>query len=261
LRHAASRRRAGKLRPAPALAADAALFLDVDGTLLDIAPRPDAVTVPKYLVATLNRLARALGGAVALISGRKHAELRALFHGARVMLIGEHGAAAAPRLPALAAAGGKPPAALVEALRRFAHTHPGALLEIKRHGVALHVRGLPGAARPARRLAAALARSHRDPVRLIRGKAVYEFVARGISKGRAVTALMQTRRFRGRIPVFVGDDVTDEDGFIAVNRLGGVSIKVCSGRLVSSSTGARFAITGPAQMRQWLQDAASALDT
>lgn len=253
------RRRADKGAP-PALAHGMALFLDVDGTLLDIAPTPDGVVVPEGLVDTLNALHVVLKGAVALVSGRRRAELRALFRGSAVIIVAEHGAAASVPLPAIDdARGGRVPPALVSALRRFAAHHPDTLLELKGHGAALHVRRAPSAAAAARRLADTLAETYRDRVRLLHGKAVFEFVAAGVSKGRAIEALLRVPEFRGCLPYVIGDDVTDEDGFAVANRLGGVSLRVGPSDLRMAASAARYTITGPRQLRKWLRDNAERL--
>jgi trehalose 6-phosphate phosphatase len=236
------------------------LFLDVDGTLLDIAPTPDSVVVPEGLVDTLRRLNAALGGAVALVSGRRRAELRKLFRGTGVVLIGEHGATASVALPTLSRGRGeRPPPALTAALRRFAARYPDTLLELKGRSAALHVRRAPAAAPAAGRLAETLARTYRGRVRLLRGKSVFEFVTAGISKGRAIEALMRQPPFRGRIPYVVGDDVTDEDAFKAANRLGGASVRVGSSDLRMVASSARFTIATPVQLRKWLRGVAGAL--
>jgi trehalose 6-phosphate phosphatase len=244
----------------PALAHGTALFLDVDGTLLDIAPSPDGVIVPDGLVDTLNALNSALDGALALVSGRGLAELRALFRGTGVVIVAEHGAAASVPLPGVEGVrGGRIPPALVAALRRFAAHHPDTLLELKRHGAALHVRNAPSAAPAARRLSQTLAEAHRGRVRLLRGKAVFEFVAADVSKGRAIEALLRLPEFRGRRPYVIGDDVTDEDGFAVANRRGGISLRVGSSDLRMAASAARYTITGPRQLRKWLRDAAERL--
>lgn len=244
----------------PPLTAETSLFLDVDGTLLDIAPTPDGVVVPDGLIDTLNDLNAALGGAVALVSGRRRADLRALFRGADVVMIGEHGATASVPLPAIdGARGDRVPLALVAALRRFAARHPDTLVEIKGHGAALHVRRAPAAAAAARRLADTLAGTYGERVRLLRGKAVFEFIAAGVSKGRAIEALLREKGFSGRLPYVVGDDVTDEDGFAVANRMGGTSLRVGSSDLRMAGSAARYTIASPPQLRKWLRGCAERL--
>lgn len=238
----------------PALAPHMSLFLDVDGTLLDIAPTPDAVVVPAGLVETLNALNVALDGAVALVSGRRRTDLKSLFRGADVIIVAEHGAAASIPLPSIRSArGARVPPALVAALRRFASRHPNTLLELKSHGAALHVRRAPAAAAAARHLAESLAGAFRGRVRLLRGKAVFEFIAAGVSKGHAIEALLREPAFRGRAPYVIGDDVTDEDGFAVANGLGGISLRVGPSDLRMAGSAARHAIAGPKQLRKWLR--------
>jgi len=253
--------RRGRALDAPPLPADAALFLDVDGTLLDIAASPDAVVVPANLVATLHRLAAALGGAVAIVSGRPIAQLRKFFPRLEphLVFVAEHGASASIPLPGLARDSRAVPRALAPPLRRFAAEHPGALLEIKPHGVALHVRNAPKAAAAARRLVRGMAAEQAGKARLIEGRAVFEFVAAGISKGHAIEALMRRRPFLGRPCVVAGDDVTDEDGFIVANRLGGVSLRVNGRAMGDAPSAARFSIATPAALREWLRASADRL--
>lgn len=244
----------------PALAHGTALFLDVDGTLLDIAPTPDGVAVPDGLIETLSMLHAALDGAVAIVSGRRLAELRALFRATDIVMVAEHGAAASVSLRGLSGARGeRVPLTLVAALRRFAAHHPDTLLELKGHGAALHVRRAPAAAASARRLAETLAELHRGRVRLLRGKAVFEFVSAGVSKGGAIEALLREPRFRGSMPYVIGDDVTDEDGFAVANRLGGVSLRVGPSDMRMANSVARYTIAAPRQLRKWLRDSAERL--
>jgi trehalose 6-phosphate phosphatase len=175
-------------------------------------------------------------------------------------MVAEHGAAASVPLPAIdVARGERVPLALVATLRRFAAHHPDTLLELKGHGAALHVRRAPSAAAAARRLADTLAETYRGRVRLLRGKAVFEFVAAGVSKGHAIEALLRTPEFRGCMPYVIGDDVTDEDGFAVANRLGGVSLRVGSSDLRMAASAARYTISGPRQLRKWLRDTAERL--
>ena len=144
-------------------------------------------------------------------------------------------------------------------MRRFVARHPDTLLELKGHGAALHVRRAPSVAPAAKRLAETLAGTYRDRVRLLRGKAVFEFVAVGTSKGRAIEALMRQEPFRSRVPYVIGDDLTDEDAFEVANRLGGVSLRVGSSDLRMVPSAARYTIASPSQLRKWLRGVADAL--
>ena len=204
-----------------------ALFLDVDGTLLHIAETPDSVQVSNRLRALLARLGPALGGALALISGRPVAELDRLFDPLALPAAGLHGLehrGAAGGLDTL----GDPRAldGLRSALGDFAGRHPGVLLEDKGRALAVHYRRAPDAEAAARDLVARLTEGRGDDLRVVEGKMVIEIKPRLADKGAAVEAFMAEPPFAGRLPVFIGDDVTDEDAFAAVERMGGHSIRV-----------------------------------
>jgi trehalose 6-phosphate phosphatase len=214
----------------------AALFLDVDGTLLEIAPRPELVAVPPGLPALLDRLGRQRGGAVALVSGRPLADLDRLFAPWRGAAAGLHGAERRRADGSLAAsrnvAGDLAAAAaldrvqprLIEMTRRL----PGVWLEDKGLTLAVHYRAAPEKAAEICDIAAGLAGEDGDCLRVIAGKMVVELQPRCYGKGGAIAAFMAEPPFAGRLPVFLGDDTTDEDGFAEINRRGGVSIRIGS---------------------------------
>lgn len=206
---------------------DWAWFLDVDGTLVEIAPTPDAVVVHPELIPILERLSILAGGALALVSGRPVAQILGLFAPFRPAAAGLHG------LEILDAAGRlhlpPPPGPELDAIRsrltQFADGHPGVLLEDKGQTLALHYRNAPEAAAPA--LAAVeQAVAGKGGYAILHGKMVYEVRPAGHDKGGAVRRFMREAPFAGRRPVFIGDDVTDEDGFCAVNDMGGLSIRI-----------------------------------
>ncbi len=209
----------------------AALFLDVDGTLIPIAETPDAVVLEPASLELLARLDRALQGAVALVSGRAVADLDRLFAPLRLPSAGLHG------LQRRDAAGklheerddlrGEPDyAELCARLERFAAAHPGVLIEDKQAAIALHYRRAPTAAEPARALLQEMLQERRDRLALVPGKMVFEIKPVAADKGVAIGAFMAEAPFAGRRPIFIGDDVTDEDGFRIVNDLGGLSVRV-----------------------------------
>jgi trehalose 6-phosphate phosphatase len=244
-------------RPAPPLPShDWALFLDVDGSLLDFAPQPDAVEVPAGMQEHLAALAARLDGALALVSGRALATLDVLFEQLQHLpAAGLHG------LEWRSAHGGLHPApdapeALdhieAEALR-IAAAYPGAAVERKGPSIALHWRAAPQAQDPFRAFAAAALRVLPD-YRPQFGDRVLELRPEGMDKGAAVRAFLAQAPFTGRVPVFVGDDLTDEHGFSVVNTLGGLSVLV-GNRAYSE---ARYRLPGPAAVRDWLRDAATA---
>lgn len=225
----------------------AALLLDLDGTLLDIAATPDAVVVPPGLADTLYRLRDRLGGAMAVVTGRTADVVDRLFGDGSFALAAEHGGTVR-RLPGkplqradlhLAA----PPAEWIAATQRLAAAHPGALMERKALGFTLHYRAVPDAGPMFRdALSAMLAGS--SEFELLPGKMLWEVRPRGVDKGTAVRALMAEAPFAGRLPVFIGDDVTDEDGMRAARAVGGAGLQVAP------------AFGSAAGVRAWLQAAA-----
>jgi trehalose 6-phosphate phosphatase len=238
------------------LAADWALFLDVDGTLLDIAETPDAVEVSDHLRAVLGRVAPLLGGALALISGRPIAQLDRLFAPLSLPAAGLHGLEhrdAAGRTRIL----GEPEMldGLRTALEDFAADHAGAMLEDKGRALALHYRRAPESEAAARELVAQVTAGRERELRVVDGKMVLEIKPRLADKGAAVELFMAEVPFAGRRPVFIGDDVTDEDAFAVVNRLGGHSIRV--GELAGTS--ARHTLPDVEAVVDWLEALPGAL--
>ncbi len=235
----------------PAPSPSWAFFLDVDGTLLELVERPDMVHVDAALVKLLGGLQQAAGGALALISGRSVADVDALFAPLELPVAGQHGIErrdAAGRTHEQAFAR-EPLRAAAARLRAFAAAHPGLLLEDKGHSLALHYRQAPQLAEDARAEAAAAAAGLGDEFELQAGKMVFELKPGGRDKGKVIEEFMQEAPFRGRAPVFVGDDLTDEYGFGVVNRMGGHAIKVGAGR-----SAARWRLADAQAVRAWLGD-------
>ena len=239
-----------------------ALFLDVDGTLVAIAQTPEAVRVEPALLLLLERLSNASDGALALVSGRSLLGIDTLFRPLRLPAAGLHGWERR-RADGMLAPLGEPTAVLAPLrplLAAFAATRPGLLLEDKGGSLALHYRLAPhyGAAvcRRAREIAAAEPR-----LRLIEGRKVVEFVPQGSDKGAAITEFLAAPPFAGRVPVYAGDDTTDEDGYAAVNRLGGVSIKVANSEARGRhGSDARYRLPSVAALHGWLAAVAERLD-
>jgi trehalose 6-phosphate phosphatase len=224
-----------------------ALFLDFDGTLIDIAETPEGIVVPEGFARGLEALSRRLGGRLALISGRAVANLEGHCGGPLgIAIAGSHGlsrfSASRERL------GAKPqplPDRVFEAFTRFA-TDTGLHLENKAYGAALHYRADPSLAERAEAFAGSLAEEHGLMVK--RGKYVVELVPPGADKGTAVRAFMSEPPFAGTRPVFVGDDVTDEDGFTAAAALGGFGVLVGYPR----PTAAEYGFVDPSSVTAWL---------
>ncbi|NWK95151.1 trehalose-phosphatase [Sphingobium lactosutens] len=234
--------------PAPptALLAGAALFLDFDGTLAPLADRPDAVDVDAQLLATLAGLRDALGGRLAIVSGRSVATLRELGFG-DFLLSGTHGLEFARPGEAVDAPARMSAIDAVEAaFHTFADDRPGVLVERKSISVGLHFRGAPAWGEEAGTLAAQLAEQHGLAVQ--HGKMLYELRPGGADKGSAVRRLMQETPMIGGTPLFIGDDVTDEEGFAVAAELGGAGILVGMPR----ATFAAFRLEQVAAVRHYL---------
>lgn len=228
---------------------DWAFFLDIDGTLLEIAETPEAVHTGLADYRLLERLHRAAGGAVALISGRTLGMIDELFSPLKLPAAGQHGyerrdSGGRRRRHRFDAARLRPMSAM---LREFARGHPGLVLEDKGASVALHYRLAPGLREAAHEKALAAAALLPGEVEVQPGKMVWEIKPVGAHKGMAIEEFMAEAPFRERRPVFLGDDLTDEDGFEVVNRLGGHSIKVGAG-----ASAARWRLPDPAAARAWL---------
>ncbi len=226
-----------------------ALFLDLDGTLIDIAPMPDGVTIPDGLVALLDKLTQGLDGALAIVTGRPIADIDRFLAPLAPVVAGVHGAEFRTARNGEIEHTAEPIAdAVVDAVKKLAKAQAGITVEIKRASIAVHYRLAP-AAEP--RIEAALRRiieARPDHLILCRGRKVLEIVPRHISKGAALETLLSLPAFRGRRPIMIGDDVTDLSAFAAATRLGGVGFKV-AGELFSPAE-ADFA--GPAAVRGWL---------
>ena len=235
---------------APAPCRDWALFLDFDGTLVDFAPRPDQVRPAPDLVPTLVGAAEALGRALAVVTGRRIVEIDHWLGASVAAVAGGHGFERRDAQGRMAgAAEPPPPRDLARARARLAavaDAHEGVYLEDKGYGLVLHYR-----AAPERRdeCVCALKAFASPALEVLQGAAVAELRARGVHKGAAVAAFMDEAPFAGRTPVFVGDDVTDEDGFRAVNAMGGISILAGPERRSS----ARHRLPDVASVLAWLR--------
>jgi trehalose 6-phosphate phosphatase len=202
-------------------------MLDMDGTLVDLAATPDTVVVAPGLAKTLTALRDALDGALAIVTGRPVETVDRLFGGAPGAVAGEHGGAirhhagAAIERPDLPA----PPLSWFEVAESLVRRYPGALLERKARGFALHYRGVPEAKDIFNAALRALVDTS-SAFDLHPAHMLWEIRPRGADKGGAVEALMQRPPFAGRLPIFIGDDVTDEDGMRAARKRGGAGYRV-----------------------------------
>jgi trehalose 6-phosphate phosphatase len=229
---------------APAPDSRWALFLDIDGTLLDIAATPDAVRVPDTLTHSLLQASTWLGGALAVVSGRPFRQIDRLFSPLRLPGGAAHGACI--RMPngtmeeasdALAV-----PGAWRTLLNNAVQMWPGVVVEDKHHCVAVHYRTVPEHKEDVEELVTRLAAQDQDNFEALPARMAFEIRNRALTKAVVVRSLMRHAPFKGRIPVFVGDDVTDHDGFRAAEEKGGIALDV------------GVAFDGqPAAVREWLE--------
>ena len=230
--------------------AETALFLDVDGTLLEIRDRPEEVVADAGLITLLDELSAAFGGALSLISGRSVAQIDRIFAPIRFPAAGAHGAELRLHPQDDVSVTTQPlPASVLSRLSTLVDSHEGLLLERKNGGASLHYRMAPELETRCRQLVDEVMTEIEGEFRLIPGKMVFELAPRGHDKGKAIAAMMNRKPFAGRRPVFVGDDVTDEDGFRTVNAMGGVSVRVGE----DSDSAAAYSLGSVADLRHWLE--------
>jgi trehalose 6-phosphate phosphatase len=229
-----------------------ALFLDFDGSLVDLAPQPEAVIVPSGLVGTLGAINTYLGGALALISGRPIEQIDAFLHPLKLPAAGVHGAERRTADGSMDLLSTHPLQRVEEAAMSLASKYPALRVENKRGSVALHYRQAPELERLC--LETMQAAVEESPgLTLLRGKMVAEAKPGGASKGHAIEAFMREAPFAGRSPVFVGDDFTDEVGFSTVQHMHGLGVKVGDGATVAWQR-----LASPAALRYQLQAAVAA---
>ena len=232
--------------PPPSL--DWCLFLDVDGTLIELTDSPLESFVDAALKTLLSDVAERLGGAVALVSGRSIHRLDALFAPLRLPAAGLHG------VERRKASGAMHGASFVDAqlnaartaVQALLETHPGTSMEDKGRAIAVHYRLAPQLEASVRQALSAIAKPLGSHYHIQEGNMVLELKPRGFSKATAIKAFMQEAPFRGRKPVFVGDDLTDEDGFRMVEEYGGISIAV------GDRVHGQFRVENAAAVRSWL---------
>ncbi len=240
------------LLPPPALPQDASLFLDFDGTLVELADQPDAVIAGNRVRSLVQRLLDKLDGRLAVVSGREVDFVRKRIGISALPIAGSHGqelhfgdgSHEAPAAPAVLAA-------LADTLDREAARHPGVLVERKPLGVALHYRQVPEMEAWSRALATELAERH--GLQLQPGKMMIELRSAGGDKGTAVARFLERAPFAGTTPIMVGDDLTDEPGFASAVTGGGWGVLVGAPR----ETAARYFLRGVPQVLDWLERSAA----
>ncbi len=226
---------------------DVALFLDFDGTLVELAATPDGIHVPQNLAKSLHALSDRLDGRLALVSGRAIVDLEQHLGPMSIAKAGSHGGdcrgADGNNIGDIPS--GLPPELLAR-VAEFARQR-GFSLEDKPHGAALHYRSDPSLEDEGVEFARAMAQE--GDLDIKRGKCVIELVGRGANKGSALRGFMECAPFAGAVPVFVGDDITDEDGMRAARDLGGFGVLVGQ----REPTVAKYGLASPAAVHHWLE--------
>jgi len=233
-----------------------AFFFDFDGTLVELAPTPDGVLVRPDMLALLRELRRATHGAVAIVSGRGIDSIDRFLGMPDLPVAGLHGAERRDANGDTQRVGFNDQRLLhmEQVLAEVVRTHAGMLLEIKGASLALHYRNAPEHEGTARAATERLAADYADAYVLQPGKMVYEIKPKDVDKGRALRAFLDEPPFAGRMPVFAGDDLTDEKGFAVVNDHGGLSIKVGGG-----DTSAQMRIDSVEALIGWLASLVAAM--
>jgi trehalose 6-phosphate phosphatase len=251
---------AAQLSPDELLAGDVgryALFLDCDGTLLDIAPTPNEVRVPDGLVELLVGLSKRLGGALAVLTGRRLAEIDLLLTPARLIGAGVHGAeirtvAGGPITRVASAL----PKALVEEVVRRCQALPGIIAEPKGPGLAVHYRLAPFLKDALEAELRGLLTQYADGLVLCPGRKLFEIIPAGHSKGTALETFCALPEFVGRRPIMIGDDMGDIPAFAAAHRLGGAGLRVAGEHFGDQNVELR----NPRRVIAWLTGLAARID-
>jgi trehalose 6-phosphate phosphatase len=229
------------------------LFLDLDGTLVDVAATPEGVSVPDDLAPLLGHVAAALDGAVGIISGRRVSDIDRLLAPLKLIAAGGHGSELRTTATGEIQEAAEPLAdGLVEAANALTNLSPGIIVEPKGSSLTVHYRAAPSAGPAIEAALRRLIERGTDHLILCPGRKVFEVVPAHISKGAALERLVQHPPFRSRRPVMIGDDVSDESAIEAAIRLGGLGLKVAGEHFAKEASD----FEGPAHVRAWLRDLA-----
>jgi len=233
-----------------------AVFVDFDGTLIDIAPAPDLVHIPSDLVPLLARLSSGLRGALAIVTGRPVSDINRFLHPLRLVTAGVHGAQLRTEMDGevLLTVGSMDPD-VVSAVSRLSDLASGVVIESKISSIAVHYRLAPSAEPQIETALKAIVAGSPDHFILCPGRCVIEVMPRRVSKGAAVDTLMALPAFKGRRPIMVGDDVPDEPALAAAVRHGGLGLRVGGEHFKE-----RAFFEGPASVRAWLAAMADRLE-
>jgi trehalose 6-phosphate phosphatase len=235
----------------PSLQRSHALFLDFDGTLVDLEAAPGLVRVSPELTQLVEQIAALLDGAMAIVSGRSVDDLARLLARFPGVLVGQHGLERRRADGRLIRWSAEPGHSLIRAaLAEFAARHEGVTIEDKGATVAVHFRRAPALAAECKDFVGRLAGATGGALEIIDGRMVVELAPEGSGKGGAIAALHAEPPFVGRVPIFIGDDSADEEGFAVIHSLGGVSIHVGDG-----ASSAHHRLGSVLDVRTWLEQA------
>lgn len=248
---------AGLLKEITAHPEALALFLDLDGTVLDIAARPEEIVIPAGLAKILRRIEAGFGGALAVITGRPVADVDRFLTPFTPIVAGVHGAQLRVSGEGETRTIAKPlEPALIQAVACFALVFPGVLVEPKGQSIAVHYREVPEAEPEIEAGLLRLLERTADHLILLKGRRVLEIVPGSVSKGEALATLMGLPVFAGRRPVMIGDDASDEAAFAVAQRLGGWGLKVAGEHFAES----KATFQAPVETRAWLMELAGCLE-
>jgi trehalose 6-phosphate phosphatase len=233
-----------------------ALFLDLDGTLIDIAPAPDLISVPLDLVPLLARLAMGLRGALAVVTGRSVVDVNRFLDPLRLVTAGVHGAQLRTEINGnvLLTVGPMDPL-VASAVHKLGDLAPGVVIESKMYSIAVHYRLAPSVEPQIEAALKGIVADSPDHFILCPGRCVIEVVPKHVSKGAALDALMALSAFKGRRPIMIGDDVPDESALAAAIRHGGAGLRVRGEHFQREAD-----FRGPSDVRAWLAAMADKLE-
>lgn len=233
-----------------------ALFLDVDGTLLELAPTPELVQVPDGLIPLLQRLHYSLDGAVAIITGRILGDIDHILRPLRLAGSGIHGAELrkGPEFD-VERVQARLPDDLLADMRALAASVPGIIVEPKEPGLAVHYRLAPSAEPVVLAALQTALERHAGVFEILRGKKLFEIVPSGLSKGTALASLAKLPAFRNRVPVMIGDDIGDEAAFSVAESMNGFALRVAGEHYGDD----RADLAGPRAVVRWLEQLAHRL--
>jgi trehalose 6-phosphate phosphatase len=222
-----------------------AMFFDIDGTLIDIAPTPYEVIMPTNLINSLEQLYKKLGGAIALVSGRSLMVIDSLFAPLKLPAAGVHGAEL--RLNEKLLMSQPIPQSIRESIYFAFNSYPEIIIEDKKYTIAVHYRQAPDFEEKIYNILQKIINDKEEEIKILKGKMVFEITKSNFNKGTAVKFFMEHPPFMGRKPMFIGDDETDSFAMEVCKKMGGIGIWVDK-----YYTSKEYVST--AQVREWIDN-------